>query len=120
MVQPRDGGKNQLRGRTGEEEEEGQGLPEFTVAGCGRARRRVYREVTNEKSKMEESEQQFESRPVSVSPRLQVCSPSGFSSFRTSWDPRRRLASGSRPSRMWGNLQRCSCREPETHKVMKS
>lgn len=69
MVQPR-GGKRQQRGGTGEDKQEGRDLPEFTVAGCGRTRRQVHREVTEEKSKMEEGEQQFESRPVSVSPRL--------------------------------------------------
>lgn len=55
MVQPR-GGKRQQRG---EDKQKGQDLPEFTVAGCRRTRRQVHREVTEEKSKMEEGEQQM-------------------------------------------------------------
>lgn len=94
------GGKRQPRGRTGEEEREGKELPEVTVAGCGE-RDDGFTEVTNEK--MEEGEQQFDLRPVCVSSStLQVCLLFSLQSrsFRTSWDPRRRLASRSRPSRM--------------------
>lgn len=72
--------------------------------------------VTNKKRKREEGEQQFDSRFSLSSSTLQkfFFFLLQMSSFRTSWDPRRTLASGSRLSRTWGNPRHCSCQEPVT------
>lgn len=74
------------------------------------------REVTNKKRRREEGEQQFDSRLVSsliiYFTEVFCCFFLQMSSFRTFWDPRRTLASGSHRSQTWGNPQRCSCQEP--------
>lgn len=112
------GGKNKKR--------EGIILPEFIVAGCGRTVQGVYRERERQRSLTRRGGGRKASSNLI---RDLFCLSSStlqkffflfvflqMSGFRTSWDPRRTLASGPRLSQTWGNPPRCSCPEPETNR----
>lgn len=120
-------GKEEVEVQEGKTDEgkkkEGIVLPEFIVAGCGRTLQGRFTEKERETLTRRGGGRKASSNLIRDSFCLSSSTLQKFffvflqmRGLRTSWVPRRTLASGPRPSQTWENPLRCSCQGPGTNR----